>query len=131
MRIVILALLLAPLTAMAQQEYPRDITLSWTNASEYEPIAPATVGDPIAAGDLTSVRIECFRNNDTVATFTATVPVTGEGLSQSEIFVGVIPSPGTYRCVSYSIIFDGTESVASNSTSKKYTGKPLPPQDYN
>jgi hypothetical protein len=125
MRIVILALLLAPLTAMAQQEYPRDITLSWTNASQYED------GSLIDAGDLTEVRVECFRNNDATPSFTATVPVTGEGLSQSEIFVGVIPSPGTYRCVSYSIIFDGTESVASNSTSKKYTGKPLPPQDYN
>ena len=39
----------------AQQDYPRDITLSWTNADSY------TDGTAIESGDLTGVRIECFR----------------------------------------------------------------------
>lgn len=109
-------------TAFGQQDYPRDITLSWQNAAQYES------GEQIAAGDLTSVRVECFRNNDLVPSFTATVPVTGEGLPQAEDFAGVIPNPGTYSCVAYSIIFDGTESVVSGAAIRKYTGKPKAPE---
>ena len=120
-RLLILVLFLSP-AAFAQQDYPRDITLSWTNASQYED------GSIIEAGDLTNVRIECFRQNDVAATFTATVPVTGEGATQSEVFTGVIPSPGTYSCVGFSIIFDGTESVASAPAVRKFTGKPRPPE---
>ena len=116
-----LILLGLSMTAYGQQDYPRDITLSWTNASQYED------GSLIAAGDLTSVRVECFRNADATPSFTATVPVTGEGLPQAEDFIGVIPNPGQYSCVAYSIIFDGTESVASNVTLRKYTGKPKAP----
>ena len=119
-KLLILTLLFSA-SAFAQQDYPRDITLSWVNASQYED------GSTIEAGDLTNVRIECFRNNDTSPAFTSTVAATGEGASQSETFVGVIPQPGTYECVGYSIIFDGTESVASASAVRKYTGKPKPP----
>ena len=124
MRLFTLVLLLVPALAWAQQDYPRDITLSWTNPSSY------TDGSPIAAGDLDSIRVECFRANETVATFTSTVPDTGEGLPQSETYVAVIPGPGTYRCFAYAIV--GTsESDPSNEATKKYTGKPLPPQSFN
>lgn len=115
------ALLLVPTLALSQANYPRDITFTWTNASQYED------GTLIEAGDLTEVRIECVRNSDVALTFTATIPVTGEGVAQSETFTGVIPNPGTYHCVGYSIIFDGTESVASVSVARKYTGKPQSP----
>lgn len=118
------ALLLATVSVCAQQNYPRDITLSWVNADEF------VDGTPMEAGDLESVRIECFRQNDTDATFTATVPDSGEGQPQTETFEGVIPQPGTYNCFAYSIVIDGTESDPSNQTSKKYVGKPLPPQTF-
>ena len=123
MRKLIFLTTLLPFVALAQQLFPADLTLSWTNASQYED------GTAIAAGDLASVRVECVRNNDTTPTFTATVPVTGEGQPQSETFTGAIPNPGTYTCVAYSILFDGTESVASNSAEKKYTGRPRPPEN--
>jgi len=116
--------LLMSASAFAQQDYPRDLTLSWTNPSAYEG------GAPIEAGDLETIRLECFRSNDTVAAFTAAVPDTGEGLAQSETFVAVIPSPGTYRCYAYAIVVGGAESQPSNEALKKYTGKPLPPQTF-
>ena len=124
MRWLIAALLLFPALAVAQQAYPRDITLSWANPSTY------VDGSVIEAGDLESIRVECFRQNDTIATFTSTVPDTGEGLAQSETFVGVIPSPGTYSCFAYAIVVGGAESDPSNEAIKKYTGKPLPPQTF-
>lgn len=110
-------------SVFAQSDYPRDISFSWVNASQYED------GSLIDAGDLTQVRIECFRNNATSAILVELFTVTGEGLPQSEVVVGGIPQPGTYSCVGYSIIFDGTESVASAATVKKFTGKPRPPAD--
>lgn len=120
-----IALLLISGTAYGQQDYPRDITLSWTNSDSY------TDGTAIEAGDLESVRVECFRANDLInAAFTATVADTGEGTAQSEVFVGVIPQPGTYACVAYSIVVGGAESDASGTATKKYTGKPLPPQTF-
>ena len=119
----LLLLIASPISA--QQDYPRDITLSWTNPTQY------VDGSVIETGDLDSVRVECFRGSDTVATFTATVPDTGEGAPQTETFVAVIPQPGTYSCVAYAIVIDGTESDPSNTTSRKYIGKPLPPQTFN
>lgn len=117
--LLMLAMLAAP--AQAQQDYPRDITLSWTNASQY------TDGTSIEAGDLTGVRIECFRQNDTVPMLTGTFVPTGEGLAQTEVFAGAIPQPGTYTCYGYSVVIGGIESDASNPASKKYVGKPQPP----
>ena len=116
---------LLPAAALAATDYPRDITLNWTNPSEY------VDGSPIEAGDLDAIRVECYRGNDTVPTFTSTVPDNGEGLLQSETYVNAIPSPGTYSCVAYAIVIDGTESDASNSTLRKYIGKPMPPQTFN
>ena len=119
MRYALFALLLATATvASGQQLFPRDITLTWTNPSEYED------GSLIEAGDLTDIRVVCYRNNNTVPIVDVTVPAAGEGLLQTETF-SVIPQPGTYVCEVYARIFDGTESVASNqSLPKKYTGRP-------
>jgi hypothetical protein len=105
----------------AQGVFPADLTLSWTNATQYED------GTLIEAGDLTHVRIQCTRNNETTPTINTSFPVTGEGLAQSETMIGAIPRPGTYECVGFSVIFDGTESRPSGTVTKKYTGKPNPP----
>ena len=121
---LLLVLLTLPVVAFAQQDYPRDITLSWTNPSQY------VDGSVIEAGDLESIRVECFRGSDTVATFVSSVPDTGEGAPQTETFAGVIPQPGTYTCFAYAIAV-GVESDASNAASRKFTGKPLPPQNFN
>jgi hypothetical protein len=107
--------------ASAQQDYPRDITLSWTNADSY------TDGTAIQAGDLTGTSIECFRQNDTAPMLTGTFVPTGEGEPQTETFTGAIPNPGTYTCYGYSIVIGGIESDPSNPAQKKYVGKPLPP----
>jgi hypothetical protein len=111
--------------ASAQQDYPRDITLNWINPSQY------VDGSVIEAGDLDSIRVECFRGSDAAATFVETREDTGEGAAQSETYVGVIPQPGTYTCFAYAIVIGGTESDPSNPTSRKYIGKPLPPQTFN
>lgn len=116
-----LILLLFPGLAFAQASdpYPRDLTLSWTNADSY------VDGTLIEAGDLTGVRLECFRHDDTtVPVMNATIPANGEGLAQSETFTDAIPRPGTYTCYGYSVVIGGIESDPSNPTSKKYVGKP-------
>lgn len=116
--LIVLAVLFAALPASAQQDFPKDITLSWTNPFSY-------VDDSIIeAGDLDSIRIEIYRQNDTVPTFTATVPDNGEGAQQSEVFAAAIPQPGTYRIEGYAIVVGGVESDPSESLFKKYTGKP-------
>lgn len=122
--IILVAGLIISSSAFAQQDYPRDITLSWTNTNSY------TDGTVMEAGDIDSVRVECFRQNEIIPAFTSTVPDTGEGVAQAETFVGVIPQPGTYNCFAYTIVIDGTESDASNQASGKYVGKPLPPQNF-
>jgi hypothetical protein len=101
--------------------FPQSLTLSWTNASTYED------GTPIEAVDLTGVRIECIRANDGSLLVTATFVPTGVGLSQTETFADVINNAGTYECIGFTIVSDGTESVASNTASKKFIGKPNPP----
>jgi hypothetical protein len=124
---LIIALLAAGMAAQAQQNFPRDITISWTNASEYEDVLVNGVpepGGPIEAGDLDAVRIEIYRQNEAVPVFTATIPDTGEGAAQTEVFSQAIPRPGTYRIEGYSIVVGGAESDASESAFKKYTGKP-------
>jgi hypothetical protein len=121
MRMLFVSFLLLALPAAAQTLFPQDITFEWTNATQYED------GSLIAAGDLTNVRVECFRNNNTVAIINQSFAATGEGLPQTETLVGAIPQPGTYVCYAYSVLFDGTESAASNSASRKYTGRPKPP----
>lgn len=116
-----LLVMFAATAAFGQQDYPRDITLSWVNASEY------VDGTSIESGDLTGVRIECFRQNDTTPILTGTFPATGEGAAQTETFVDSIPQPGTYTCYGYSIVIGGIESDPSTPAQKKYVGKPRPP----
>lgn len=120
-RSIIIAVVLSALSvscAFAQQDFPKDLTVSWTNPSEY------TDSTLIEAGDLDAIRIEVYRQNDTTPVFTATIPDTGEGLTQSELFLAAIPQPGTYRIEGYAIVVGGVESDVSESAFKKYTGKP-------
>jgi hypothetical protein len=120
-KLLVIALLLFTQTIYAQQDYPREITVDWTNPTQY------VDGSIIEAGDLESIRIEVFRHDDPVTpVYTATVPDTGEGLSQSEVFADAIPQPGTYTVYGYAIVVDGTESDPSAPAQKKYTGKPRP-----
>jgi len=107
--------------AQAQQSFPRDLTLSWTNASAF---VDGTLMEP---GDLTGVRAECFRQNDTVPLVTGNFVATGEGLAQNEVLAGAIPRPGTYTCFAYSIVIGGIESDGSSPDMVKFVGKPLPP----
>jgi hypothetical protein len=116
--LITLALLLFSVTANAQQDYPRPITVSWTNPSLY------VDGSTIEAGDLDNIRIEIYRQNDTIPVFTATIPDNGEGAAQSELFADAIPQPGTYRIEGYAIVVGGAESDPSIPAFKKYTGKP-------
>lgn len=114
-------LALLPLNAIAQQDYPRDISYCWTNPTEYED------NTLIEAGELTSVRIEVFRNGDTVPYFVQEIPATQPGVEQCETLAGAIGQPGTYVGYGYAQA-NGVWSVASNaSNAKKYTGKPKPP----
>lgn len=119
MRLITAILLLgATSVAYGQQDYPRDITLEWVNASQY------VDGTDIEAGDLTGVKVDCYRQNDTVPMLSAIVPATGEGAAQVETYVGAIPNPGTYRCEAFSIVIGDIYSDASDPTFKKYVGKP-------
>lgn len=108
-------------TANAQQDYPRDMTVCWTNPTNY------VEGGVIEAGDLELIRLEIFRNADTVPTFTATIPDDGEGVYQCETLTGVIPNPGTYSRFAYAIVVGGDESDKQAPDFKKFTGKPNPP----
>ncbi len=113
-------LALLPMTAFAGS-FPQPLTLDWTNASTYED------GTPIEAVDLTGVRVECVRANDGSPLLTATLVPSGVGLAQTEVFPNVIIKAGTYECVGFTVVSDGTESVASNTATKKFIGKPNPP----
>jgi hypothetical protein len=95
--------------------------LSWTSPSLY------VDGSTIEAGDLDSIRIEVYRQNDTVPVFVATIPDNGEGLEQAETFADSIPQPGTYEVYAYAIVVGGEESDPSAPAFKKYTGKPRNP----
>lgn len=100
---------------------PEDFTLSWTNPSAY------TDGTPIDAGDLSSIRVSCTRNGQPF--LSDVVPANGVGLAQSNTWPALITNPGTYECNVFAVVIDGTESDPSNTTSKKYIGKPNPPTD--
>lgn len=117
-RLALVFLLAFSSAAFAQQDYPREVTVNWLNADSY------VDGTLIETGDLEMVRIEIYRQNDIVPVFTATIPANGEGLAQTEIFVGAIPQPGTYRVEGYSIVIGGIESDVSVPAFKKYVGKP-------
>ena len=90
---IVLALITFSGSAFAQQDFPKDITVSWTNPSEYVPNPDGSPGGLIEAGDLESIRVEIYRQSDTVPVFTATVPDNGEGADQAELFLSAIPQP--------------------------------------
>lgn len=115
---IAIGLLLLCSSALAQQDFPKDITVSWTNPDAY------VDNTPIEVGDLENIRIEMYRQNDTVPVFTATIPDNGEGAAQSELFAQAVPQPGTYRIEAYAIVIGGVESDPSIPLFKKYTGKP-------
>ena len=117
MKTIAILFLLISTSVFAQQDYPRDITLSWLSADSY-------VDDTLMeAGDLTEEHFDCYRQNDTVPIFSVTIPAEGQGVQRSEVFTGAIPQPGTYRCEGFSLTADDI-SDASLPAFKKYTGKP-------
>jgi hypothetical protein len=126
MRILIaLTLLLMMAPASAQQDYPRDIAYCWTLPTQY------VDGTDIQEGDLASTRIVTQRNDGTLI-LDELVPVGTllPGAAQCQTFVGAVPQPGTYIGVAYAITIDDISSDASGAATKKFTGKPLPPQNY-
>lgn len=121
-------LLLLSAPVFAQQDFPQDITVGWDNPFEYVDTVlddgTVVLGGLIEPGDLDAIRIEIYRQNDTVPVMTATIPDTGEGLSQLETFAKAIPRPGTYRIEGYAIVIGGIESDVSMPAFGKYRGKP-------
>ena len=115
----LLVLALIPVAALAQQMFPQDLSLSWTHPTQYTDLTP------IEPGDLRGTLLQCSRNDNTLIV-NEEVPFGGP-VEQSYTFVGVIPQPGTYTCIAFSITIDGVMSDASNEVVRKYTGKPLPP----
>lgn len=109
-------------------DYPRDVTFSWTNPATF------TNGDPLEVGDLTFITIYCGRNSQPTvgaADLTLSVGAGDIGAPQTATFASVITQPGKYFCIATAMVQDGHESDASNTSEKRYTGKPLPPQVFN
>ncbi len=115
---------LAAVAAFAQNSYPRDVTLSWINASVY------TDGAPIEPGELQAVRIEGRRNSDSVPSITATIPASGVGQAQSSTLTAAIGGPGTYSCVAFTVVIGGVESDPSSPASVKFVGRPSAPSSF-
>jgi hypothetical protein len=100
--------------------FPRDITLTWTNPTEY------VDGTLIEVGDLAGTKIVCARQDGTVA-IDELVPITaGPGGVEGKAFLDLIPKPGRYTCNAFAITVEDFSSDASNDSVKKYTGKPKP-----
>ena len=110
--------------AYAQQDYPRSITLSWTNPVLY------TTGETIQPGDLADTRLVCIRNSGETV-LDELVPVSAGPGGPEEATFTAIPNPGTYTCEAFAITIDGESSDASAAVSVKYTGKPNPPNNVN
>ena len=115
---ILLLGLLAFGTVSAQQAYPRDITLRWTNPSTY------VGGEAILEGDLRGIVASCIRQDNTIAfdTEIAINPVVGS--TQEHTFAGSIPQPGSYTCAVFAVTVDNVEGDPSNLVIQKYTGKP-------
>jgi hypothetical protein len=120
-----LGILLLLFTAAYAADYPRDITYCWSLPLKY------VDGTDILAGDLASTRIVTTRNDgsqiiDELVAVGQLLP----GANQCQTFVGAIPQPGTYTGVAYAITVDDISSDPSGEAVKRFTGKPLPPQNY-
>jgi hypothetical protein len=120
-KVTVLIMLLLGAAAVAQQNYPRDITLSWTAPVLY------VDGTAIQQGDLKETRIYCERNDGSVVIDEAVPMIGGPGDPQEYVFSGAIPQPGTYTCTSFAVTIDDISSDASDPATIKYTGKPQPP----
>lgn len=124
--IIGLLLLLVSMPVSAQQDYPRDITLSW--------LWPTlnVDGTVIQEGDLRGGDAVCFRNNDfSVPIFDLqtliTVPL---GARETMTFFNSIPKPGIYQCFVTAVTVQGISSDFSDEFPARFTGKPLPPQEF-
>ena len=113
--IVIALLLFGTDTFAANPPLPWNLQICWTNASLNE--------DGSALTDLDQVRIEYFRNNDTVPSFVLAVPADAEGSRQCYLFENSIEQIGTYHIFGYSINTAGLESQPSS----ELTVKMIPP----
>ncbi|MHA2047655.1 MAG: hypothetical protein ACW99G_22975 [Candidatus Thorarchaeota archaeon] len=115
-------LLLGSITFAQSPSYPRDAILCWTHPTLYED------GTTIQDGDLAHTRVTGIRHSgETVVD--QNIPMVGlPGAQQCQTLVGVIPQPGTYTFVAYSVTVDDISSDPSNTAAKKYTGKPNPPE---
>jgi hypothetical protein len=120
MKKMFLFLLFVAGAAFAQQNFPRDLTLTFTQPSEY------TDGTAIEVGELVSNRFNCARQDGTVVVDESRPVTSAPGEEETAVFVGVIPQPGTYTCYAWASTADA-ESDPSNAAFKKFTGKPLPP----
>lgn len=118
------AALFTAVAVYAQQDYPRDLTLSWSQPTQY------VDGTTIGAGELRGALATCWRHNspnDFIVD--EEVPAPNAGGQYSYTFVGVVPGPGTYVCGMFAVTVDDIYSDMSNTVDRKYTGKPLPPQN--
>lgn len=116
---LLIPLFLLPVLAFAA-DFPRDLTLTLTQPSQYED------GAAIEALELVSNRFNCARQDGTVVVDESRLVTTGPGQEESFVFVGVIAQPGTYTCYAWASTADA-ESDPSNAAFVKHTGKPLPP----
>lgn len=126
-QLILAATVLAVLVpANAQQSYPRDLTLSWTQPTTY------VDGSLIGAGELRGTLLTCWRQNDpNTMVIDEEVAAPNAGGSYEHTFLESINQPGTYLCVAYAVTVDDLYSDMSNTVDRKYTGKPLPPQVFN
>ena len=112
--------------ANAQQDYPRDITLTFRWPTTY------VSGELIQPGDLRGGDAICFRNQDLNApTFDLPMDILVPlGEKQSVLFPSVIPKPGNYSCFVTAVTVDDISSDLSNEARRRFTGKPLPIQEF-
>lgn len=122
MKRLLLALILLPTIALGQSTYPRDITIQITHPTTY-----VEDGSLIQDDDLRGTLVQCDRH-DGEHVVDQEVPIIGlPGDVQIATLISIIPRPGTYSCVGFTVTVDGTMSDVSNVKVEKYTGKPNPP----
>lgn len=115
-----LFLLFVSLPAMAQQGYPRDITLTFRWPTTY------VSGELIQEGDLRGGDAICFRNQELAPTFDLRMDIgVPLGSLESILFAGVIPRPGNYRCFVTAVTVDEISSDLSDEARRRFTGKPM------
>ena len=114
-------LLLLPAFALAQSNYPRDLTITITWPTAY------VDGSVILDGDLRGAQVICQRQDATMIANEEIPIVVLPGESQVHTFTGAVPQPGKYTCVAQAITVQNDISDPSNAHEQRFTGKPLPP----